>query len=131
MSIFALRRDQGGNIQIPGPNPELSPGLDQVTSRGAPHGTGRETQGPSIVGPWKRTQALGLADMRLAQCEPWVLPRESRTRARQTDDACARAIFALIIINKAGGLVYNRTFADGLRRLTTNDYLVLAGTFHG
>ncbi|KAK4197035.1 putative trafficking protein particle complex subunit 4 [Triangularia verruculosa] len=41
-------------------------------------------------------------------------------------------VFALIIINKAGGLIYNRTFYEGgLNNLTTNDYLVLAGTFHG
>ncbi|KHN95290.1 Sybindin-like protein [Metarhizium album ARSEF 1941] len=43
-----------------------------------------------------------------------------------------RTVFALIIINKAGGLVYNKTFHDGgLRKISTNDYLVLAGTFHG
>ncbi|TWU77895.1 hypothetical protein ED733_004760 [Metarhizium rileyi] len=40
-------------------------------------------------------------------------------------------VFALIIINKAGGLVYNKTFHDGLHKISTNDYLVLAGTFHG
>ena len=38
---------------------------------------------------------------------------------------------ALLIINKAGGLIYNRTFQPGLASLNTNDYLVLAGTFHG
>lgn len=44
----------------------------------------------------------------------------------------SRAVFSLIIINKAGGLIYNRQFASGLSTtLTTNDYLVLAGTFHG
>lgn len=42
-----------------------------------------------------------------------------------------RTIFALIIINKAGGLVYNKNFHDGLNQISTNDYLVLAGTFHG
>ncbi|ETS86751.1 hypothetical protein PFICI_00579 [Pestalotiopsis fici W106-1] len=42
-----------------------------------------------------------------------------------------RGVLALIIINKAGGLIYHRTFAEGLNQLTTNDYLVLAGTFHG
>lgn len=40
-------------------------------------------------------------------------------------------IMALIIINKAGGLIYNRNFSEGLNQLNTNDYLVLAGTFHG
>ncbi|KEY68478.1 hypothetical protein S7711_01250, partial [Stachybotrys chartarum IBT 7711] len=44
----------------------------------------------------------------------------------------SRTVFALIIINKAGGLVYNKTFHDtGLNKISTNDYLVLAGTFHG
>lgn len=50
------------------------------------------------------------------------------------------------VINKAGGLVYQRTFSgmlyrpsfkqsltspDGLAQLTSNEYLVLAGTLHG
>ncbi|EQK99543.1 cis-Golgi transport protein particle complex subunit [Ophiocordyceps sinensis CO18] len=43
-----------------------------------------------------------------------------------------RTVFALIIINKAGGLIYNKNFHEGaLNQLSTNDYLVLAGTFHG
>ena len=43
-----------------------------------------------------------------------------------------RTVFALIIINKAGGLIYNKTFHEGgLHKISTNDYLVLAGTFHG
>jgi len=40
-------------------------------------------------------------------------------------------VYALIIINKAGGLIYQHDFADGLNKLSVNDYLVLAGTFHG
>ena len=40
-------------------------------------------------------------------------------------------VYGLLIINKAGGLVYNRTFHSGLNALNTNDLLVLAGTFHG
>jgi len=40
-------------------------------------------------------------------------------------------VYALIIINKAGGLIYQRDFAEGLNKLSINDYLVLAGTFHG
>lgn len=40
-------------------------------------------------------------------------------------------VYSLIIINKAGGLIYQRDFQSGLRKLSTNDYLVLAGTFHG
>ncbi|OJD17413.1 hypothetical protein AJ78_02485 [Emergomyces pasteurianus Ep9510] len=42
-----------------------------------------------------------------------------------------RVVYSLIIINKAGGLIYNREFQSGLLQLSTNDYLVLAGTFHG
>ncbi|KAG4417499.1 hypothetical protein IFR04_009382 [Cadophora malorum] len=42
-----------------------------------------------------------------------------------------RVVYALIIINKAGGLIYQRDFAEGLNKLNINDYLVLAGTFHG
>ncbi|KAF9246386.1 TRAPP complex subunit Trs23 [Melanogaster broomeanus] len=41
------------------------------------------------------------------------------------------AVFGLWVINKAGGLVYQRNFADGLAQLTSNEYLVLAGTLHG
>ncbi|KJZ72630.1 hypothetical protein HIM_07989 [Hirsutella minnesotensis 3608] len=41
-------------------------------------------------------------------------------------------VFSLIVINKAGGLIYNRSFHEGgLNKISTNDYLVLAGTFHG
>ncbi|KAK6071068.1 sybindin-like family protein [Seiridium cupressi] len=51
--------------------------------------------------------------------------------ATVADEQVAQGVLALIIINKAGGLIYNRTFAEGLNQLNTNDYLVLAGTFHG
>ncbi|KLO19205.1 TRAPP complex subunit Trs23 [Schizopora paradoxa] len=40
-------------------------------------------------------------------------------------------VFGLWVINKAGGLVYQRSFADGLSQLTANENLVLAGTLHG
>ncbi|CAD0089921.1 unnamed protein product [Aureobasidium vineae] len=43
----------------------------------------------------------------------------------------AKVVFALLVINKAGGLIYNRNFAPGLQQLNSNDYLILAGTFHG
>lgn len=35
------------------------------------------------------------------------------------------------VINKAGGLVFQRSFAEGLAQLTSNENLVLAGTLHG
>lgn len=40
-------------------------------------------------------------------------------------------IFSLWIINRAGGLVYQRDLNDGLNKLNSNDYLVMAGTLHG
>lgn len=39
-------------------------------------------------------------------------------------------IQSLYILNKAGGLIYQKDFKAGLNKLSTNDYLVLAGTFH-
>ncbi|KAJ9669330.1 hypothetical protein H2201_000682 [Coniosporium apollinis] len=41
------------------------------------------------------------------------------------------AVFSLLIINKAGGLIYNRKFTAGLNDLSSNDLLIMAGTFHG
>ncbi|CAH7669693.1 Sybindin-like protein [Phakopsora pachyrhizi] len=39
---------------------------------------------------------------------------------------------SLWIINKAGGLIYQKTYSEGLLpQLNSNDYLILAGTFHG
>ena len=42
-----------------------------------------------------------------------------------------RVVFCLFIISKAGGLIYNREFHSGMSKLTSNDYLMLAGSFHG
>jgi len=39
-------------------------------------------------------------------------------------------IFSLYIINKAGGLIYQKDFNEGLAKLSANEYLVLAGTLH-
>ncbi|MCJ1408924.1 hypothetical protein MMC19_003001 [Ptychographa xylographoides] len=47
------------------------------------------------------------------------------------EPSCKKVVYSLLIINKAGGLVYQRDFHAGLTKLSTNDYLVLAGTFHG
>ncbi|KAJ4345280.1 uncharacterized protein N0V89_011410 [Didymosphaeria variabile] len=44
---------------------------------------------------------------------------------------CSLAIFALFIISKSGGLIYNREFHAGLQKLSSNDLLMLAGSFHG
>ncbi|EGF77573.1 hypothetical protein BATDEDRAFT_13852 [Batrachochytrium dendrobatidis JAM81] len=40
-------------------------------------------------------------------------------------------LYALLIISKAGGLIYNKDYGTGLSKLTINEYLVLAGTVHG
>ena len=42
-----------------------------------------------------------------------------------------RVVFALFVLSKAGGLIYNREFHTGMSKLTSNDYLMLAGSFHG
>ncbi|KAI5959575.1 uncharacterized protein KGF55_005219 [Candida pseudojiufengensis] len=40
-------------------------------------------------------------------------------------------VYLLLILNKSGGLIYQKEFQSGLSKLTANDYLVLAGTLHG
>lgn len=40
-------------------------------------------------------------------------------------------IFSIYILNKAGGLIYQKDLNAGLSKLSANDYLVLAGTLHG
>lgn len=61
---------------------------------------------------------------------PFPIP-PPQTLLKLTKETTARVVYSLIIINKAGGLVYQRDFHDGLNKLSINDYLVLAGTFHG
>jgi hypothetical protein len=65
---------------------------------------------------------------RQTKCTPLT---QLSSRNRQLIEKQNRVVYALIIINKAGGLIYQRDFADGLNKLSINDYLVLAGTFHG
>ncbi|KAJ1964691.1 hypothetical protein GGI12_001260 [Dipsacomyces acuminosporus] len=40
-------------------------------------------------------------------------------------------IHSIFIINKAGGLVYNKDYSDDIARLSSNEALIFAGTFHG
>lgn len=40
-------------------------------------------------------------------------------------------VYSLYILNKAGGLIFQRDYGTELTKLSSNDYLVLAGTFHG
>ncbi|KAI9798948.1 MAG: hypothetical protein M1833_004301 [Piccolia ochrophora] len=56
-----------------------------------------------------------------------ALESQSRTLFLPSD----LVVFALIIINRAGGLIYQRDFHEGLNKLNVNDYLIIAGTFHG
>ncbi|KAJ1919263.1 hypothetical protein H4219_002115 [Mycoemilia scoparia] len=39
-------------------------------------------------------------------------------------------IHTLLIINQAGSLTYTKDFSNGANKLTTNEYLILAGTIH-
>jgi len=43
----------------------------------------------------------------------------------------AMAVQSLFVVNKAGGLMFQRTYGETAPRLTPNDYLHLASTFHG
>ncbi|PSK55771.1 hypothetical protein B9Z65_4649 [Elsinoe australis] len=58
------------------------------------------------------------------------VPVMNMERATTVESATA-VVFSLLIINKAGGLIYTRTVSPGLSKLSSNDYLILAGTFHG
>jgi hypothetical protein len=40
-------------------------------------------------------------------------------------------IHAIYVINKAGGLIYQKDFIQNASQLNGNDYLRLAGVFHG
>jgi hypothetical protein len=40
-------------------------------------------------------------------------------------------IHSLLLINKAGGLIFHKDFTSNLTKLTSNEALVLAGTLHG
>ncbi|CAI5758938.1 unnamed protein product [Candida verbasci] len=40
-------------------------------------------------------------------------------------------VYSILILNKAGGLIYQNEISSGLNKLSANDYLVLAGTLHG
>jgi hypothetical protein len=40
-------------------------------------------------------------------------------------------IHSLWVINKAGGLIYDKSYSDTLPPLPVNDLLILAGTLHG
>ncbi|KAI5476228.1 TRAPP complex subunit Trs23 [Pseudohyphozyma bogoriensis] len=44
--------------------------------------------------------------------------------------ASSQTVFGIWIINKAGGLIFSKNYSEGLSHLTSNEYLVLASTFH-
>jgi hypothetical protein len=54
---------------------------------------------------------------------------EGRSSTRGGDSAAALVLYSVYIINKAGGLIYQKDFTP-VPKLATNDYLRLAGTFH-
>ncbi|KAL2052473.1 hypothetical protein ABVK25_007345 [Lepraria finkii] len=59
------------------------------------------------------------------------LPRPGGSLASSDKKLDTMVVYSLIIINKAGGLVFNRDFNPALNKVSVNDLLVLAGTFHG
>ncbi|KAJ6257781.1 hypothetical protein Dda_7570 [Drechslerella dactyloides] len=70
-------------------------------------------------------------------CEP---PPERKTSIASSAEApplqvpiagLTMVVYAVLILNKAGGLIFQRDFNPGLQKLTANDYLIIAGTFHG
>ncbi|KAL4920767.1 hypothetical protein BDW62DRAFT_198652 [Aspergillus aurantiobrunneus] len=69
--------------------------------------------------------------MHFEKADPGPEEEDVPLREWAEENGVIRPVFSLIIINKAGGLIYQREFHPGLRKLSTNDYLVLAGTFHG
>ncbi|KAI5453763.1 hypothetical protein NCC49_005576 [Naganishia albida] len=40
-------------------------------------------------------------------------------------------VYGVWIINKAGGLIFQRNYGAGIAQLSSNEYLVMAGTLHG
>jgi len=57
--------------------------------------------------------------------------QKTKRTTRQGKARQKMVILSLLILNKAGGLIFQRDFNEGLKKLSSNDYLVLAGTFHG
>ncbi|KAG5928637.1 hypothetical protein E4U42_000242 [Claviceps africana] len=107
----------------------------------SPHRIARPTPASLLAGHHARVPSFAVADFihafRLDTSIGLLdvaAPLESipqTSAAAQLAEKC-KTVFALIIINKAGGLVYNKTFHEnGLKKISTNDLLVLAGTFHG
>ncbi|KAK6330330.1 hypothetical protein TWF730_004823 [Orbilia blumenaviensis] len=60
------------------------------------------------------------------QPSPWPTSQQPTATTLAT-----MVVYAVLILNKAGGLIYQRDFNPGLQKLSSNDYLILAGTFHG
>lgn len=48
-----------------------------------------------------------------------------------TDQKPTMKVYSCLILNKAGGLIYQNNVNPGLNSLSSNDFLVLAGTLHG
>lgn len=86
-------------------------------------------------------QSISRLDCRQAACDPPTVPLLARleleppapgptSSSMSAHAQGSQTAFALWIINKAGGLIYSRTYADGLATLSSNDNLILASTFH-
>ncbi|KAI7820108.1 Sybindin-like protein [Kickxella alabastrina] len=40
-------------------------------------------------------------------------------------------IHSIFIINRSGGLIYNKNYSNNIAQLSSNEALIFAGTFHG
>ncbi|KAJ2718898.1 hypothetical protein GGI07_005530 [Coemansia sp. Benny D115] len=50
---------------------------------------------------------------------------------RYVKDTPVAMIHAVFIINRSGGLIYNKNYSKGIAQLSSNEALIFAGTFHG
>lgn len=49
----------------------------------------------------------------------------------ESNGTAKMAIETILVINKSGGLIYQRNFTDDEQKLNSNEYLILASTLHG
>lgn len=76
------------------------------------------------------THLLGCTTETSIDGEPLTQDSDGARRLGQSNlDVCSMA--SLWIINKAGGLIYNVDYSKTPSGLSSNDYLILAGTLHG
>ena len=58
-------------------------------------------------------------------------PKKIKNPTQTKQQQHTMKVYSILILNKAGGLIYQNELVPGLSKLSANDYLVLAGTLHG